>query len=341
MKYSWIAVCLLLACGNGSASIEAHGPETIEKGPSSALLPLDGRSIVGYNVENLFDTEDDPATNDEDYLPNGSLNWTDERYAQKLVRLAEAITWAADGPPAIVGLMEVENRKVVVDLAGTSTLKGTGYTVVHHDSPDERGIDVALLVDPRYAQVKKDEALTVLLEGDHTRDVLYAQLGLAGGASLHVFVNHWPSRRDGEKSVAKRLAAAQVVRTRVSALLKADPNAQVLILGDFNDAPTDISIQDGLGAACDINAKADLFDLMCIGQPKGHGSYNYQGDWSYLDQFIVSGSLLAKVAGAKAFWDDRLLFKHPRYGPSPDRTFAGRSYKGGYSDHLPVVLRLK
>lgn len=341
MKYWWITLSVLLACGSSTAPVADTSTGTLDQRPASALRPMDGRTIVSYNVENLFDTEDDPATNDEDYLPNGSLEWTEERYVTKLERLAEAISWPADGPPVIVGLMEVENRTVVEALARTGALKSANYTVVHHDSPDERGIDVALLVDPRYVEVKKEEALTVPLDGDHTRDVLYAELGLAGGARLHVFVNHWPSRRDGEKSVAKRVAAAQVVRQRVDALLKQDPPAQVLIMGDFNDTPTDISIQNGLRAACDVQAKADLFDLMCIGQPKGHGSYNYQGEWSYLDQLIVSRSLLDRVKEAKAHWDDRLLFKHPRYGRSPDRTYAGRDYKGGYSDHLPVVLRLK
>lgn len=346
MRNAWLALALL-GCS------EATSPGTVERHVEAEQVgkegfagtvdpfPLSGQTIVSYNVENLFDTEDDPATADEDFTPQGRYRWTNERYATKLQHLAEAIGWSANGAPALLGLVEVENRAVVADLAATSVLKLADYTIVHHDSPDERGIDVALLVHPRYASVLKDEALNVPLKGDRTRDVLYAQLRLAEGKDLHVFVNHWPSKRDGEKSVPKRMAAARVVRQRVDALLKRDPEAQVLIMGDFNDAPDEASIQQGLGAVCDTKAEASLYDLMCIGQPEGHGSYNYQGEWSYLDQLIVSRSLLDQVQGAKAHWDDRLLFRHPRNGKSPDRTYAGNDYKGGYSDHLPVVMRMK
>jgi predicted extracellular nuclease len=156
-----------------------------------------------------------------------------------------------------------------------------------------------------------------------------------------VFVNHWPSRRDGARSVPKRMTAARVVREAVDEVLRADPDAQVLIMGDFNDTPLDRSVQEGLGAACDATADASLFALMCMGQPSGNGSYNYQGEWSYLDQMVVSRALLAKVAEAKAYWDERLQFRHPRNGRSPDKTYAGDDYKGGYSDHLPIYLRLK
>lgn len=342
MRMTWILLAFTTACGVPSVPDtmqEDHSPVVV--GAGKELQPLDGRSIVCYNVENLFDTEDDPATDDDDFLPHGALAWDEERYRTKLEQLAEAIRWGSDGDAAIIGLVEVENRKVVQDLAGTGALKNVGYIVVHHDSPDERGIDVALLVHPKYAEVLVHEPLSVPLQGDRTRDVLHAELGLAGNDRLHVLVNHWPSRRDGEKSVPKRMAAAQVVRGHVDGVLGNDPKAQILIMGDFNDAPTDASIQQGLGAACDAKAPADLFDLMCMGQPAGHGSYNYQGEWSYLDQMIVSRAFLPKVKEAKAYWDDRLLFRHPRYGKSPDRTYAGRDYKGGYSDHLPIILRLK
>lgn len=335
----WNYTILLLAVGCAGAPLPEVADQATLTTPT--LTPMSGQSIVSYNVENLFDTEDDQGTGDDDFLPNGTYAWTAERYATKLQHLAEAIGWSANGAPALLGLVEVENRAVVADLAATGVLQQAGYTIVHHDSPDERGIDVALLVHPRYARVVKDEALNVPLKGDRTRDVLYAQLQVADGRQLHVFVNHWPSKRDGEQSIPKRMAAAQVVRQRVDALLKRDPEAQVLIMGDFNDAPGEASIQEGLGAACDRKAHASLYSLMCIGQPEGHGSYNYRGEWSYLDQLIVSRGLLPQVQDAKAHWDDRLLFRHPRNGRSPDRTYAGKDYKGGYSDHLPVVMRMK
>lgn len=331
----WFA--LLVACSASTTPrlVEDQGPARGE------LSSMAGQAVVCYNVENLFDTEDDPAVNDEDFLPNGALAWTADRYDHKLQHLSEAISWSTDGPPALLGLVEVENRKVVADLAGTGRLKDAGYMVVHHDSPDERGIDVALLVHPDFATVIHDEALTVEIPNDRTRDVLYVEVAMAEDQRLHVFVNHWPSRRDGEVSVPKRMAAAAVVRAKVDRILATDPEARILIMGDFNDTPLDASIREGLGAACDRATKARLFDLMCIDQPHGHGSYNYQGKWDYLDQMIVSAAFMPMVASAKAYWDDRLLFKHPRYGRSPNKTYAGRDFKGGYSDHLPIVLRLK
>ena len=330
---------LLVACSAATSSRPVVEEE--QRLGKKELLSLAGQAIVCYNVENLFDTVDDPATNDEDFLPDGALAWTADRYDHKLLHLSEAIAWSADGPPALVGLVEVENRKTVDDLARTGRLKDVGYAVVHHDSPDERGIDVALLVHPDHARVVEEEPLTVDLGNDRTRDVLYVELALADEQRLHVFVNHWPSRRDGDASVPKRMTAAGVVRSRVDRILAEDPDAWILVMGDFNDTPSDASIQQGLGAACDHKAEARLYDLMCIDQPKGHGSYNYQGEWDYLDQMIVSSSLMPMVASAKAFWDDRLLFRHPRYGRSPNKTYAGRDYKGGYSDHLPIVLMLK
>jgi endonuclease/exonuclease/phosphatase family metal-dependent hydrolase len=337
----WKGALLLLAVACSGAPLPGTVSGPTEMVDVRDLSPLSGRCIVSYNVENLFDVHDDPATNDDDFTPQGKLQWTIDRYTTKLERLAEAIGWSADGPPAIVGLVEVENRTVVDDLARTGVLKPVGYQVVHHESPDERGIDVALLVDPRYGKVLRHEPLSVPLDRDRTRDVLYVEIALTGDERLHVFVNHWPSRRDGARSVPKRMTAARVVREAVDEVLRADPDAQVLIMGDYNDTPLHRSVQEGLGAACDATADASLFALMCMGQPSGNGSYNYQGEWSYLDQMVVSRALLAKVAEAKAYWDERLQFRHPRNGRSPDKTYAGDDYKGGYSDHLPIYLRLK
>ena len=336
-------VCIAcMACGSPSADIRSPGVD-VEMRKTQALEPLDGLRVVCYNVENLFDTIDDPRTNDADFLPHGLLSWTADRYDLKLDHLAEAIAWAGRGAPPLVGLVEVENELVLADLAGTGVLAGVGYQVIHHASPDERGIDVALLVDPDHALVAAHEALPVSLAGgDRTRDVLYVQLVLVGEERLHVFVNHWPSRRDGpQMSEPKRMAAAAVVRSKLDEIRSADPEALVLVMGDFNDGPTDRSIAEGLGAACNIGTDAPLYALMCMDQPRGHGSYNYQGEWSYLDQFMVSRSLLARVEKATAHWDDRLLFRHPRYGRSPDKTYNGTDHKGGYSDHLPIVLQLK
>lgn len=307
---------------------------------------MNGAAVVCYNVENLFDTQDDPATNDDDFLPDGSMQWTPERYGRKLEQLARAITWAGDGPPALVGLEEVENATVVAALAATGSLRRGNYTMAHFDSPDERGIDVALLIRKDFASVLEQVPLPVDLGTDRTRDVLYVLLQLANGEKLHVLVNHWPSRREGaQRSAYKRMAAARTVRHKVDGLLRNDPGAKVLIMGDFNDYPDDGSIRQGLAAACDAHAASQLFDLMCMEQPPGSGSVQYQGQWGFFDQIIVSSALLQgkgiTMGAASAYRGADLLFRHPKYGPSPNRTYSGGHYKGGFSDHLPVVAHFQ
>lgn len=338
MRSAWPILALMLGCG-----VPAHNdPHVEEPGASTSLGDWQGAHVVFYNVENLFDTKDDATTNDQDFLPGGDLEWTEERYRHKLEQLSNAISWAGEGPPLLVGLAEVENGSVVSDLARTGTLAEAPYAVVHFDSPDERGIDVALLVDRDRARVRSEEALAVDLPGDATRDVLYATLDVDGPQDLHVFVAHWPSRREGQReSEPKRMAAARVVRERVRDLLEKDAQALVLIMGDLNDHPTDRSVQEGLGAACDPADDADLYALMCMDRQSGEGSHQYRGEWAYLDQFIVSKALLPHCREARALTDQRLLFRHPKFGPSPDKTYSGGHYKGGFSDHLPVVVGLE
>lgn len=336
-----VCACVgIVACNAPDVQQDTTKPPRREE-RSIASLPKSA-AIVSYNVENLFDTEDDPATYDEDFLPEGKLHWTGERYRHKLDQLARAIAWAGDGPPAVIGLAEVENTQVVKDLAGTGPLAQTAYSVVHFESPDERGIDVALLVRKDFATVAEQQPLPVDLGSDRTRDVLYSLLKLPGGEWLHILMNHWPSRGEGVKqSAPKRMAAAEVVRRKVDGILRKDHAAKILVMGDFNDGPQDASIRHGLQAACDSTAQADLFDLMCIHQPSGSGSFQYGGGWEYLDQMIVSNGLLngngINVNSASAFRDPRLLFRHPKFGPSPDKTYSGGHYKGGFSDHLPIV----
>ncbi|MEO8066150.1 MAG: endonuclease/exonuclease/phosphatase family protein [Flavobacteriales bacterium] len=307
-------------------------------------------TVVTYNVENLFDTQDDPAlVGDDEYLPQGNLKWTEERYQAKLKHLAEAIAMTGDALPMIIGLVEVENAQVAMDLAKTPPLDKGNYTLEHFDSPDERGIDVALLVqDGPFCRADHAEPLIVRLPGDATRDVLYARLKLANDEPLHVFVNHWPSRREGvRESEPKRMAAAAVVRKKVDAILANDANARIIVMGDLNDAPLDRSIRDGLAAASDTSSKdRDLYDLVNLDDRTDAGSHQFDGEWAYLDHIIVSRGMLWPQQGfhagsAAAVRDSRLLFDHPRFGPSPNRTYAGRGvYHGGYSDHLPVVLQL-
>jgi len=339
-----LLVALVIGVGCGMAVPQETSVAQRKAVPVKSLKSMKGQAVVSYNVENLFDTKDDPTINDEDFLPKGKLQWTDARYRQKLDHLAGAITWAGDGQPVIIGLAEVENATVLKDLIGTGPLKNAGYTIVHFDSPDERGIDVALLVRSAYANVLHAGPLHVDLGSDRTRDVLYMELQLAGGDTLRVFQNHWPSRGGGERvSAPKRMAAARVVCAKLDDLFTATPKAKVLIMGDFNDYPDDVSIRNGLRVVCELSEKADLFNLMCMDQPPNSGSYQYQGEWGWLDQMIVSRALLngpgLTIGPASACRDDRLFFNHPKYGPSPDKTYSGGHYKGGFSDHLPVVAK--
>ncbi|MEZ4740459.1 MAG: endonuclease [Flavobacteriales bacterium] len=301
--------------------------------------PLHGTAVVFYNVENLFDTRDDPKTNDNDFLPSSSIKWTEERLGTKLERLAEAISLCSSELPVLVGLSEVENRAVVEALARMPALSTAKYEVLHFDSPDERGIDVALMVAHGHFEVEFAKALNVDLGRDRTRDILQVELR-SGAHRYHVFVNHWPSRREGlARSEPKRMAAARVLAQAVDAIAQG-PLDHIIIMGDLNDTPLDNSVQNGLGARCRIEGER-LVDLMCRDRPEGTGSHQYNRQWQYLDQFIVAPMLSGEVAEASAVHHPRLLFDHPRYGPSPDKTYSGGHYKGGHSDHLPIVLRFK
>lgn len=337
---SALVLSVLAGCGAAMPTEDSaqQPPDSIAtEGEGGKTFPLAGAHIVFYNVENLFDTEYDQTINDRDFTPGSEQQWTPERLDTKLDHLAEAIGFTGKELPVLIGVCEVENKAVVERLANDTKLKPAHYAVVHHDSPDERGIDVGLLFDTDVFQLIRSEPLNVPLENDATRDILHAELS-AGGQLFHIFVNHWPSRREGqEKSEPKRMIAAQVLKEAVAAIT-VNANTHVIIMGDFNDTPEDRSIQSGLGAQCKSVATG-LVDLMCVDQPVGHGSHQYNGEWDYLDQFIISAELFGSVKSAKSLWDDRLLFNHPKYGPSPNKTYSGGKYKGGYSDHLPIVLR--
>lgn len=339
-----LAVTVLLLACSAATTADPDGssgqPPPALPEPRGAQDGLKGATVMFYNVENLFDTKDDPAIDDEDFLPSSQMGWTLERFLTKIDRLAEAISMAGEELPVLVGMAEVENRTVVSILAAQKRLFKANYAVVHFDSPDERGIDVALMYNAMRFELVRSEALNVPLpEDDRTRDILHAELK-AGTTVYHVFVNHWPSRREGkEKSEPKRMAAAKVLKDAVTAI-RTGSDVHIMIMGDLNDRPTDRSVQEGLGAGCDRKGTG-LVDLMCVDQPEGSGSYLHNGRWQFLDQFIVDAALTKEIASAKALRDERLLFDHHKFGPSPDKTYSGGHYKGGYSDHLPIVLQFK
>ena len=311
--------------------------------------------VAFYNLENLFDTIDDPNVDDVEFTPKGPSQWNSKRYYTKLSHLAEVISQIGDeytkNGPVFIGVSEVENRQVVEDLAYTPPLKALGYDIVHFDSPDKRGIDVALLYQPKLFQVKSTKIHTLKMPGIpdfYTRDILQVD-GLLDGELVHVLVNHWPSRSGGEiESAPKRDAAADLCLSAVQAIYKGEPGARIIIMGDLNDDPVDESLMKHLKVKTKPeNVKpGDLFDPMWQLFRDGVGSLAYRDSWNLFDQIIVSSALMDKKSDgyrylkAKVFNKKFLVQKDGAYEGYPFRTYAGGVYTGGYSDHFPVYLFL-
>ncbi len=325
----------------------AASAQQVKKNTKTARQPI---VAMFYNVENLYDTQNDPKTNDDDFTPDGKVPWTEERLETKINHIAQVVSdIAAPAMPDLIGFAEVENQQVLEMLTSSAALSKTKYSIVHYDSPDERGIDVALLYNPATFTLMSSEPLHVTLpENDLTRDILYVKGKLSSGEILHVFINHWPSRREGnEISAPKRMAAATVLRTKLDAIQKLEKSANIIILGDFNDEPSDNSIVKGLGAIepeMAVNHN-NLYSLLYPYLKKGEGSLYYK-DWDLFDQVIVSGNMLAgkkgmntSVENAGIFKAEYLLFKNKAGESRPNRTM-GEKYFGGYSDHLPVYIKI-
>ena len=306
--------------------------------------------VMFYNVENFFDTVDDPTTNDNEFTPAGSMRWTVGRYIEKRDNIFRVIAHVGEwDPPAIIGLVEIENRGVLNDLIQKTPLMKYPYRIVHKDSPDQRGIDVALLYRDDYLKCIAQQFIRVRFPDNRkrTRDILYATLRTLNGDTLHVFVNHWPSRVGGQRqSEYGRILAASLVRNKVDSIFSRHPLANIIITGDMNDGPLDKSLQSELKALTDTaQAKPSaLFNLSAYKMKESTGTIKYQGKWSVFDQIIVSGGLLrgtlrTDVDRCQIFRADYLFEPDNRYqGVKPFRTYVGLKYNKGYSDHLPVFL---
>jgi len=301
--------------------------------------------VAFYNVENLFDTLDNPLTADDDFTPGGRQKWNTERYQEKLDHVAQVI--AGMNFPALVGLSEVENEGTLEDLAVQKRLFGYNYQPILQESPDFRGIDVALLYEKSVFQPLFINTLTInfppeIIEDYTTRDILHVTGLYRGLDTLHVFVNHWPSRRDGQaESEPRRVFVAEQLRAAVDKLFARNPKAQIIIMGDFNDEPSNRSIRDVLGAVAQNNTKSmtGLYNAFANRSENMPGSYNYRGDWNMLDQIIVSKNI--ELANPTIYRKGEMIFDHPRYGEMPNRTYGGPNYYGGYSDHFPIFVDLK
>ena len=306
--------------------------------------------MMFYNVENYFDIENDPTTNDNEFTPDGSMHWTQSRYVEKRNNIFRVITNVGEwDPPALVGLCEIENYGVLDDLVKNTPLAKYPYRVVHKESPDQRGIDVALLYRSDYLKCTGRQFIRVQFATNRqrTRDILYATFCTLQGDTLHVFVNHWPSRSGGEKkSEPGRILAASFVRQKVDSIFNRNALAKIVITGDFNDQPSDKSLISELQTQNDtIHAKASaLFNLSGYKMKESTGTIKYQGKWSVFDQIIVSGGLLrgslrTDASRCHIFRAAYLFEPDARYqGVKPFRTYIGQRYNHGFSDHLPVYM---
>ncbi|RZN83812.1 MAG: endonuclease [Winogradskyella sp.] len=306
-------------------------------------------TIAFYNIENLFDTKNDEHTNDDDFLPTSAKRWTTKRYEKKLKKLGRVISQIGgddvDAPPAIVGLAEVENEHVVKDLIKSKYLKHYNYDIVHYDSSDERGIDVALIYDTDVFKVSHSEPFAVYLtkedgSRDYTRDVLLVT-GRLNDEQIHIIVNHWSSRRQGQQETEhKRIAAADTVNRVIEVLNKNYDDPKVMVMGDFNDTPQNNSLLS-------IEEKSNLYNPFKKISTHEKGSLNHNFEWHLFDQILISTNFFDatstqfNLSEADVFNSEFLTQYQGKYKGQPFRTYVGKRYKGGYSDHFPVYVELK
>jgi len=321
-------------------------------GYSQKMDSVERIRVMSYNVENFLDYRHDSLT-----AVSTDLNgWNATRYFRKRDNIAKVIV-AVGGwePPALVALCEVQNRRVLDDLALYSSLRRLHYKIAHFESPDPRGIDVALFYRPQFFQPYLEKPIRIRFAGDihrRTRDILYVAGKLCNGDTLHVFVNHFPSRLGGElESENSRVEVAGILRRQVDSLFCANPQANILIMGDFNDYPDNKSMSRVLGAQPnDAPVKEKTLYNLCysIHKEGSIGTYKHASQWGMLDQVIVSARLQDRyasvsVSGSAAHVFDALFLLEndlKGFGKQPFRAYLGPKYHGGFSDHLPVYLDL-
>ena len=283
--------------------------------------------IVSYNVENLFDTKHDTLKNDSSFLPDGMHHWTYRRYQTKIDRIAQVLIniggWES---VPLVGLCEVENARCLRNLC--YKLRRFHYKYVHYDSPDERGVDVALLYDSTRLSILNSRALSLSLDGDATRDILYVSALYEQRDTVHVMMCHLPSQLGGASNTDwKRQRAKSLIQSQIDSIFLFQPSANIVVMGDMNT-----SAQDDL---------TGMVNLMIPIQKMGQGTHKYQGIWTCLDQFYVSHSIFPQST-AMIFSPQWLLEEDTKYlDVQPRRTYVGYRYHDGYSDHLPIVLHLR
>lgn len=313
--------------------------------------------VAFYNCENFYDTINNPAVNDDEFTPNGPRNYNSKIYLNKVEKLATVISQigtdiSPDGP-ALLGVAEIENDTVLNDLIHHPLLKKRNYKIVHYDCKDARGVDVALIYNPKYFTPEESKPLFVSLPSGgkkayYTRDILWVK-GNFDGETIHILVNHWPSRLGGEeRSAPGRAAAAAVCKVQISKVAETEPDAKFIIMGDLNDDPTSPSITKVL------RAKAKIADVQPGGiynpwidlYKKGIGTLAYQDAWGLFDQIMITYPWLTREQSGFFFYKQVIFNKEflventGRNKGYPMRTWDGLSYRGGYSDHFPTYLMM-
>ena len=313
--------------------------------------------VMFYNVENLFDTNDDPLKDDNDFLPDGFMRWTPWKYWEKLKNITRVITAVGEMySPALVGLCEVENDSVIFDLTKRSALRNQGYSYIITNSPDNRGIDVALLYQQHQFNLLEYTEYEITFSNKKrrpTRNILHAVGEVINGNLIDVFICHFPSRSEGVKeSDQARNEAAALLKSKVDSIFLLREDANILIMGDFNDNPDSNCLSEVLKITSANNKKFEhnqLYNMLYLNADnKEMGTYKYKGRWEVIDNFIVSGNLLVagnkvyiKNGEAKIYNESFLLEKDKNYyGKKPYRTNFGPRYNGGFSDHLPIFMNI-
>lgn len=309
-------------------------------------------AVVFYNVENFFDTENDSLTADDEFTPEGLRYWNKSRFNKKAIHISKVLlTSCGFTLPSVIGLCEVENAKVINHLCKYTPLKEFQYQSIHYDSPDARGIDVALLYRPSdfIPVYSRSVRVSFSHSSSTTRDILYVKGVLGNADTVHFFVNHWPSKYGGAAATIERRAdAAKALRAVCDSLFMAEPDANLIIMGDFNDTPDDPSLYQHLGACRNTKDCGTGLVNMSVSMAKipGKGTQKHNGRWSVIDQFIVSTSMskganVFQARQAEIVWMEMLLTVDETFtGLRPFRTYHGMKYEGGFSDHLPIRIIL-
>ncbi len=315
--------------------------------------------IAFYNVENLFDTIDSPDVIDEEFTPESEKQWNTEKYELKLTHISDVINDLGKSvglnAPTFIGLAEIENKQVLEDLTRKLHQKNVNYKIIHKDSPDKRGIDVAALYNPDEFKLIDTSYRTLIIydhetnERVYTRDLMVVK-GSLNNDTVFILVNHWPSRYGGlERSIPSRIEAAKLDRSVIDSILTVNNNAKIISMGDLNDNPDDIAVLNTLNTVNEIKdlKNDELYNPMYDIFKSGKGTLNYKGEWYLFDQIILSKAMVyqpfkgLQLDSAHIFNAPYLFEQEGKYKGHIFRTFGGKKYLGGYSDHLPVYITLK